>query len=174
MVERRRCKRFPLESMQEVFICGEFNRQNLEGDIAIQDDIPSEVHDAHSPRAERLDDAVMAEACAARQTTVEGRDTARTSRFVHEMAQGVPEKAAKTIIVGKKVIYHATEFRDIAASSIQKGSSLLRWQIENDSEELLGGLLKIGHGCIQLVMDLAHKSTIPATKLFSSDVFRFQ
>jgi hypothetical protein len=61
------------------------------------------------------------------------------------MAQGLPEKAAKPIMVGKQVIYHATEFRNIATSSIQKGSSLLRGQIESDSEELLGGLLKIGH-----------------------------
>jgi hypothetical protein len=87
----------------------------------------------------------MAEVCAGCQITVGGRDTARKSRFVHQMAQGLPEKAAKTIIVGKQVIYHPTEFRDIAASSIQKGSSLLRWQIENDSEDLLGGLLKISH-----------------------------
>jgi hypothetical protein len=61
------------------------------------------------------------------------------------MAQGLSEKAAQTIMVGKKVIYQATEFRDLAASSIQKGSSLLRGQIDNDSEELFGGLLKIGH-----------------------------
>jgi len=124
---------------------GEFDRQNLEGNIAIQDDVPSEVHDAHPPGTERLDDAVVAKVCAGSQTSVGERDTARKSRFVHQMAQGLIEKAAKTSIVGKKVIYHATEFRDTAASSVEKGGSLLRWQIENGSEELLGGLLEIGH-----------------------------
>jgi hypothetical protein len=88
------------------------------------------------------------------------------------MAQGLLEKAAKTIIVGKEVIYHSTEFGHIAASAIQKSSSLLRWQIKNDSEELIGGLLKIGHAFYPLLMDLARKSTIAATKLFSSSVFR--
>jgi iron uptake system EfeUOB component EfeO/EfeM len=87
----------------------------------------------------------MAKVCAGWQTTVGGRNTARRNSLVHEMAQGLLEEAAKTIIVGKEVIHHSTEFRDIAASSIQKSSSLLRWQIENDSEELLRGLLKIGH-----------------------------
>jgi hypothetical protein len=61
------------------------------------------------------------------------------------MAHRLPEKAAKAIIVGKKVIDQPAEFRGIATVLIQKSSSLLRWQIENDSEELLGGLLKIGH-----------------------------
>ena len=48
-------------------------------------------------------------------------------------------------MVGKQIIYQPAEFRSIAASLIQKGSSLLSWQIENGSEEFLGGLLKIGH-----------------------------
>ena len=60
MVQSRRCKRFPLEAMQEVLVGGEFDRQNLEGNIAIQDHIPREVHDAHATSAERLDDAIVA------------------------------------------------------------------------------------------------------------------
>src|ERR1700733_4502242 len=175
MVERRRCKRLPLEPMQEVFAFGEFDRQNLEGDIALQDDIPSEIHDAHSPGAERLDDAVMAKVCAGCQITAGGRDTARKSRFVHRMAQGLPEKAAKPLMVGKEVIYHAAEFRNIATSSIQKGNSLLRWQIESDSEEFLGGLLKIGHSSypvnspVRLLLDFGSVTKVPVVSGSGSD-----
>jgi hypothetical protein len=131
--------------MQEIFIRGEFDWQNLQGNIAIQDDIPSEVNDAHPPEAERLDDAVMAKVCAGCQATVEQREPVKRSRFVHQLAQGLLKKAAKTIISGKQVFYQATELRGMVASSIQEGSSLLWWQIENDSKELLGGFLKIGH-----------------------------
>ena len=48
--------------------------------MAIQDDIPGEVHHAHASGAERLDDAVVAEVGAGCQTTVAGRDIARRSR----------------------------------------------------------------------------------------------
>ena len=56
-----------IEALAHVRVAGDVGRKNLDGDRAIEPDIPRSIHFSHSPRAERRLNLVRTEAGARRQ-----------------------------------------------------------------------------------------------------------
>jgi len=54
--------RLPLESGLELRVVRDGRHHHLEGDVALEDGVVGEIHDAHRALAQRLDDVVFADA----------------------------------------------------------------------------------------------------------------
>ena len=63
MIERCRCSRFLFEASHTILVRSDVDRQNLQGDFAIQTVVLSEIDLTHTTRAEKRANRITPELC---------------------------------------------------------------------------------------------------------------